>query len=200
MKNSKLSGKQIQPKTPREYLSWTQFDTFKRSPEQYRKVYLLGQKFESPAMDFGKRFADALEHGGKATGDPDIDFALDLLPRYPKHEHEIRVVTRGLVLMGKMDAYDPKKLLVAEYKTGKATWTQDRVDKHGQLTFYTMLHYLKYGKMPKEWVLHWYDTANTDITTYRTARTLTQVLEMTAEARRVWEGIINLCKQENYGL
>jgi len=43
---------------PREYISWSQFDSFKRDPERYIQHYIYGKEgFENEAMRLGKKLA-----------------------------------------------------------------------------------------------------------------------------------------------
>lgn len=182
-------------KTPRKYLSWSSFTLFKRSPASWVKVYIYGEKVETEAMRFGTRFAEALEAGGGETGDRDIDFALAFLPRYPKAEYKIEVRTRGVVLHGRLDGCDTKKHVVGEYKTGKTPWDQKRVDQEGQLTWYALLYFLKHGKIPSI-ELTWYDTENRTVKTFKTVRAMIHILAMAAEARTVWQQIVEVCDKE----
>lgn len=180
---------------PRKAISWSSYSLFRRSVAQWIKVYIYGFKFESEAILFGRKFAEALEAGGHETGDADVDFALAFMPRYPKVEHKIDVRFRKVAMHGRPDGCDIKRHLIGEYKTGKVEWTQSRVDKEGQLTWYAMVYYLKYGVIPKL-ELHWYDTQNRMVKTFKTTRTMTQVLLMANDAVRVNGEMIKVCEAE----
>lgn len=143
-------------KLPRGYISWSQYSLFLRSPAEYKRIYIDGGKgFESDYMDFGRKFAEALE--GNKSDRQDIEIMKELLPSYPKRELKIEAEFKGIKLLGVLDGWDPRKRIIGEYKTGKK-WTQAMVNRHDQLLFYALCVWLKYKKVPKV-RLHWVETS-----------------------------------------
>lgn len=186
-------------KTPRPYLSWSSMTLFEKNRDAWIRHYVLDQPlFTSNRMSFGKKIAEGLEDG---DGDEDVQFLLTFIPKYSKREFEINIKDK-LPLMGKLDSFDPRKLRIREYKTGTEAWTQNKVDNHGQITFYALMVYLKYKKMPSEIWLDWIPTKMIDgnvemtgeIKSFRTERSLGQVMAMYNRASNVWK----LIKQLDY--
>lgn len=199
MKKSKRSTIK-RNKPPRPYLSWSSMCLFEKNRDAWIKHYVFGQPlFTSNRMDFGKKIAEGLEDG---DGDDDVQFLLTFLPKYSKREFELNIKGK-LPLMGKLDSFDPKKLRIREYKTGVWEWTQHSVDCHGQLTFYAMMVYLKYGKLPSEMWLDYIPTKLVDgevqmvgsIKSFPTKRSMAQVMAMYNRAMGVWK----LINQLDYG-
>ena len=138
--------------TPRPYLSYTQYSVFRRSPEEYRRKYLLGEQgFQSKEMAFGREIANIREQGEVAE-DKLIAFATDLLPTYPDKNYEmtaiVKVDKKDVMLLGKFDGVNLKKHIIGEDKTGKH-WDQKKVDKWEQLTWYAYLYWKKLKRIPK---------------------------------------------------
>ena len=149
-----------QKNKPRDYCSWSQYSLYKKSPEEYKRIYIdKGEQFTNKAMEFGKNFAEGLENG---SNDREIEAARILLPNYPKSEYEIVKVYKGVKLKGKLDLFDPRKKIIGEIKTGQTRWSQTMADNHGQLKFYDLLCLAKYGKMANEINLYWFATDNSE--------------------------------------
>ncbi len=147
---------------PRGYLSYTQIDLWKRSPKLYVERYIHGQAEEASAsMDFGSKAALALETG-EDCDDELVNMLATILPKYGSMEHEMRATleTRdgSVVLLGKLDTFDPETLSFREYKTGRNAWTQHRCDNHFQLQHYAALIWLKHRKLPPKVHLDWAET------------------------------------------
>lgn len=186
---------------PRGYLSWTQIDMWMRNKDRYIANYMLGQGLDlnNSGLRFGKTASDALE-GGETT-DGAMEALVALLPHYSKREHEIRATLKTskgtVVLLGKLDTYDPKAPRFREYKTGRVKWTQARADRHKQLPHYGALIYLDTGKLPTETWLDWAETAEDDdevrltgkIQSFHVALTMQSILEYLALASRVAQEI-----------
>lgn len=181
-------------------MSWSAFDLFRKNPEQFRERYFYGKEgFQSDKMAFGKAFAKAMEVG-EETGDSDVDFPAQFMPKYPEREFEMRAnLNSSCVVLGKFDGYAPKtKATVAtigEYKTGTSLWNQNRVDKCEQLTWYAMCHYLAKKAIPAI-RLHWYHTGTKQIKSFYTTRNLRQVMKIAGEAIGVWEQIKKMSQEE----
>lgn len=197
-KSPKPQNKEI--KTPRNYLSYSQLMLWERSPELYCKVYLDGIKQpENQYIKVGKALAERLETGIE-TDNELIEYLALFLPKYPKVEFEIMADWEGIPLMGKLDCFEPNGRIIGEIKTGKC-WTKNMVDKSDQLTFYSLLVWLKYKRVPSEIRLHWAKTEidengrlrlTGDITTFTTIRTLSDIILLRGRIKSAWNGIIEM--------
>lgn len=126
--------------------SWSQYSSFKYSPEQWFYKYILNQGEDpNPAMVFGNVVGDSL---GTPTS---------LVPKLNPHlvgikEYEMRAEMNGFKLVGFADHYCPETKVLNENKTSQKhdRWDQNAVDAHGQLTFYALLLLLKDKVMPHE--------------------------------------------------
>jgi hypothetical protein len=54
----------------------------------------------------------------------------------------------NIPLVGFCDTYEPHTKL-GEFKTSKRPWTREKVDSHGQLTFYALLLYIQHKVKPE---------------------------------------------------
>lgn len=195
--------------SPRGYLSYTQIDMFERSPERYIRQYILGEKeFVNNRMDFGSRVAYA-EETGEQSDDEMINMLVALLPKYPIHEHEIRVAMQTdhgeITLLGKLDKFDDKTLAFRDTKTGTKKWTQNRADRHSQLDHYATMIWLKHGKMPHAIHLDWAETEIQEdgsvcltggIQTFEVKKTLADILKYMARASKVAREIDAVYRRE----
>lgn len=191
---------------PHGYLSWSQLDLLERDPGEYARHYILNEpRFESEAMMFGGDFADAMETGTiPERHDSAFRFLVEIgIPRLEIPECKIEATHKGINLLGKIDSASPDLSRFREYKTGRLEWTQSRVDKHGQLTFYALIIFIKTGKIPKECHLDWIRTeydeqtgeirAKGDFKTFkRRPFTLLEVLNMTKRIEKAYETITEL--------
>ena len=91
-----------------------------------------------------------------------------------------------------------------DYKTGIVPWTQRRVDNDDQLTFYALVVWLKYKKLPDEIKLEWMPTRRNEygeleltgeIKEFKTERSLQQILNMLSRAQEAWKTIKQLAKE-----
>jgi hypothetical protein len=191
---------------PRDYLSWTQYSLFNRSPELYKRIYIYGEAgYCSKAMELGKKLAERMENEEEVE-DKDIEQVAMFMPKSPAREYEIRIDFHGIPLFGKLDGFNPraKKKIIREDKTGQK-WNQKMVDKTEQLTFYAMMVLAKYGKLPDKIYLDWAKTRRNEdgeleltgeIKTFETKRTMNDILIFYAKIKRTWEGIQNMTKKE----
>ena len=214
-------------KTPRPYLSWSQLSLFEKDPNLYYQVYVEGlDQFRTKYLELGKRMADVLENGFDEEHDPMFEYIGMFMPSYPHREFQIPrlinegeksgckcskclargiekpLVFEGVPLYGKLDGFDDKTLTIGEYKTGKK-WTQGMVDKADQLTFYTLLVWLKYKKFPKKIFLHWARTDEDlegnlklvgEIKTFETKRRLADLILLSKRIKNAWKGINEMSK------
>lgn len=165
--------------------SWSQHSSWQYDKNQWYDRYILGNKTpSSPALEFGKKFADAAEWG--------TPMAPILV--YPITEHGITAKLDDLEMVGFLDGWHPEEKKLIEYKTGKAKWDQKRVDEHGQLTFYALLHYLANQIKPEDihMTLQWLPTTTLpdftfgligEIHTFETSRTMRDTLILAADIK-----------------
>lgn len=140
------------------YISWSQLSTWEWSPAKYKKSYIDGIWEDNIYFALGSKLSDALEHRESPTDDPVIDELRKQIPDFPCREYRMTESFEGILLHGRLDGFDPKKLIIREDKTGTVKWTQKRVDTSGQITFYATLVWLKFKKLPKEINLYWAET------------------------------------------
>jgi hypothetical protein len=184
---------------PRTYLSYSQMVLWQSDPRRYEEIYMDGRdelRTSNSGQEYGKVVATALEHG-RDTGDLLTDSALLLLPKYDVADQEIRVdlkTTHGwLQLVGKPDTRNSLTHAFREYKTGKHPWTAKKAQDHGQMRFYAMLIYLKFGVLLKDAHLDWIETEQGEdgirptgrVQSFRVTFTLNDILKTMAEATRV---------------
>lgn len=196
--------------TPRGYLSYTQMTLWERSPKKYEDIYVHGGTFPTNrGMEFGKMVADVIEKGG-TTGDPTLDFVISTIPKFKNIEHEIKTDLQCngelIPLLSKLDTFNLKPLKFKEYKTGKIPWTQNKVDKDTQLTFYATAIYSKHKEIPKDIELVWIPTEygengavqakSTDFCVFKTKRDIRAILEMSARIQRAWRGISEMYEKK----
>ncbi|MDZ4231642.1 MAG: hypothetical protein U1C72_00110 [Candidatus Pacearchaeota archaeon] len=188
---------------PRGYLSWGQFNLWRKNKEQYKKQYFFGEEgYHGKEMDYGKRLADHIENGGEES--EAIKMLATLLPKYSKVEHRVEAYLGDILLKGSIDTFNPRNLAFGEYKTGKVPWTQAKVDKHGQLTMYQLILYLQKEKLVKDIWLHWAETRNEGssdieltgkIESFRTERSMGDIVYFAREVRKSAEEISNEWKK-----
>lgn len=152
---------------PRGYISWSAMQTFKRDREQFIRHYIYGEphEFTNPSMDFGAEFANTLVRR-KKHDDPVMDIILRSIPKLPCAEYEIKAQVPSkygkFTALGKLDQFAPNSCDFDEFKTGMRKWTQNTAQNHGQMKFYAMLVYLKFGIVASKKSLIWIETAYDD--------------------------------------
>lgn len=194
--------------TPRNYLSFSQYSLFKRSPESYRKLYILGERgFSSKYTEFGKKIA-LIREGKEKPEDEIIETVMTFLPQYPDREYEmiakvkIPEIPGKVSLLGRFDGVNFKKHIIGDDKASKK-WTQARADKDEQITFYSYLYYLNKKHIPK-FQLNWIETEDNDgavvatgnIKTFETKRTIKDFIRLQTSINIVWKGIVEMSKSE----
>lgn len=212
-----LKPKQAKPKFNKDKaVSWSYFSSFRDyDKEQWYQHYILGKPTPmNPEMEFGNKV-------GKSFC---TDRPMARVTRCETMEHEVRVKSvNGIKLLGYLDSYGlyaetveqdgsksspvltSKKRRIREYKTGgkgKNQWSQKRVDKHDQITFYCLLVYLSEGIRPEDIEVHldWYptmrdkrfkvcfvDDIDNNIVTFKATRTLAQILKFDSEIAKVYK-------------
>lgn len=144
-------------------MSWSQFSSWHFDPtrEQWYRRYILGEATpETPALKFGKRFAESIE-----WKEPMAPVMI-----LPSVEHKLEATLDDLQLVGFMDSYCPDTSHIMEYKTGQSLWDQVKVDGHQQFDFYLLMIYLNTKQRPEnhKLTLQWLptkQTINPDFTT-----------------------------------
>lgn len=143
-----------QPKLilPKPHLSWSSINCWLTSPERFRREYFENSdKLDTKYLRFGKGIAELIEKGKHKELLPDLVV-------YPKPEFKIQVEIEGVPMLAYLDGYDDVNNVFGEYKTGKNPWTQQKVQKHDQLTLYATLLKKLTGKMPEYCDLFWIET------------------------------------------
>lgn len=123
--------------------SWSQLSSFEYDRDQWYRRYWLGEEsYETEEMKFGKLIGERLASDPKFL--PDV-------PRLSKFEHGFKVMFGKIPLVGYADSYchlTKKKL--KEYKTGVKAWDQKRVNEHGQIDMYLLMHFITEKIKPEE--------------------------------------------------
>ena len=189
-------------------------DLFERSQERWTEVYLYGEaprfnRHGQAGIDLGRKMADGLERGS-LTGDALLDLTIVQIPKLEVMEMEVRAeLKRGagvdpVPLLGKLDTASKDMAAFKEYKQGTERWTQSKVDKWGQITFYATMIYLITGKIPDDIELVWMPTERLqdgttqmtgDICRFKTKRTMPDILSMMVRQKKSWEGIERVTDQ-----
>ena len=190
----------------KNYLSYSQFDTYRRSPALYERIYINGQKRHSKHMDFGKKIAEALKRGEGA--DLDEKLAISLIPLAQEHEVEMMAQIEDVPMKGYLDALSIGESLaiIDEHKTGTVPWDQARVDNADQLTIYAILVNkvlsipLDEIKIRLSYLPTYEDTDGKihlvgEIKTFETERTMKHIINIYPQIEEVWYGIEKLIEK-----
>lgn len=131
-------------------MSWSQFSCWETNKKQWFDRYILGKKgYATKEMVYGNVIGDRIQN------EPDF---VPSIPRLKHFEYTIKCTFERIPLIGHIDNYEHS--VVHEFKTGKVSWTQKRVDDHRQLDFYAMLLWLS-EKIPPQTLkirLYWLPT------------------------------------------
>ena len=172
----------------KNYISYSQYQAFNSG--MYERIYLDGVKLNNPGLESGKRFSEAMERD--EIGLDEIGFAKLQIPTPQFKEKQLTIDWDGIPILGGLDGLDEEPLTVHEYKTGKGKWTQSKVDKAEQLTFYALLVWKTYGKIPKI-ILYWIETDDNGLTgrieTFETKRTIQDFIHLYPKVKKAWLGI-----------
>lgn len=172
---------------PKGYLSYSQWDRWKKSPAQYIKEYFEdGAKLDTRYTRFGSRFSKMVERLGEIMATTHDRYAAIQLLKvdYPMDEKMESVLmeldiegtseyqignsrkendrtpvckVRGIVPILSFLDKYPRPN-IGEYKTGLAPWTLARVQKHDQLPFYGVSLKWSGQPLPESADLHWIET------------------------------------------
>lgn len=177
---------------------------WKTDPKKYAAIYFDGRdelRTTNPAMEYGKRFAEAMEFE-RETGDLLTDAAILLVSQYDIKDQEMvaemRTKDGWVKLLGRPDRLDSVTKSFIEIKTGMNAWTQAKADKHPQLKFYATIIYLIHKVVPPSVKLIWIETERTQsdihgveikptgrIETFEVQITLKDILATMAEVSRI---------------
>ena len=194
-------------------ISWSSYSSFKYDKERWYKVYHKGEKQHSAELTFGSKVADSM-----LTVKPLAPFTrLNVKKDGTMDEQEFDTWFGKIHLIGSCDTCTAikkyrlgKPFPAGEYKTGVKPWDQNRVDDHGQLTFYTALLWLQFGIRPEdiEWFLEWAPThkresgdfkhvitfAGKKIEHFDTKRTMTQVMDLLVDIKKTHREMLEYVK------
>lgn len=196
--------------TPRSYISYSSMTLFERDREAWADLYLYEKKqHETKNMRYGSKMADALELD-EATGDAMLDLMVSRLPKFEIMDKPFECPLKNgkneiITLLIKPDTAMPDLSAFKEYKTSVRKWTQKMANESAQITFYATGIWLLKGKIPHDIELvnvpvrYQEDgslTPTGEIHRFRTHRTLTDIIKMTARVRRNWAAMNDFCEQE----
>lgn len=182
----------LYPNTKR--LSSSQVLTYLKDPQRFYVEYVLGGKGEkSKAMMLGSIFSACYQNREldyeKLLSDegfsPDIiNLFGQALSRFPVQingfpEYPMIAEHKDWEFRASLDDYIEKEHIIIENKTGKAYWTEKRVEEDMQLTFQAWCHWKKIKKTPKYILLSWWNTGTKSlrIKNFKTKRTVSQLKE-----------------------
>lgn len=179
-------------------------DLFERDPAEFVRRYIHGDKVDSDAMSLGREVHAYIENE-KDTSRPEFDAIRALVPRYDRHEYEVKAMLDEVPLLGRLDGFNGKgRIEIADVKTGKK-WTQAMAHRSDQLTFYALLVMLATGLVPDRLLIHWVETARDEdgtlritgnVRTFVTSRTKTQIFAFAPRVAAAWRGIQELYTRE----
>lgn len=205
-------------KLPRPYMSWSSYFLFKRSPKEWVKRYVYGEKGPtSKWYEFGKMVSLAREEGIESN-DPMVQHLVNFVPSYPHTNYEMTATVmidgKKVKLLGKFDGVDLRAHIIGEDKSGLAThvtksgniskeWNQKKVDTWEQLTWYSYIYKKSVGRIPRL-RLHWFETvekngeiqATGNVKTFSTTRTVRDFIVLQANINKVYRGMIEAIKAE----
>ena len=182
---------------PRGYISYSQKELWKASPERYAKVYFENlTPAPNSGQEYGKVVAEALEHS-KETGDLLTDSAMLLLPKYDVRDQEIKTFLKTkegeITVLGRPDMLNSTTKEFREIKTGKIAWTARKAQGHPQMRFYAMLIFLAYKVQLHDAYLDWIETEDTPkgikptgrVESFKVAFGMSDILNEMAETSKV---------------
>lgn len=149
---------------PKKYLSWTQFEMWRKSPDNYVKRYFAhSANLDTDEIRFGKMISEKIENW-------EIHEILPNLELFDIPEYYIEFEVDGQKCISYIDHAKEDLSMFREYKTGKKPWTPSRVQSHDQLVFYALAIRKKTGKKPDKCFLDWIVTDNKEPGTFSNAK------------------------------
>jgi len=168
-------------KPPKNYISYSQLCLFLEDREEYFNRYYRNIKREpNEKMQFGKLAHKVLEDRtfivSNLTDKQNkiIEKIRTEIPITEQCEVKIEVEYKPINLLAIFDGIQGDTIV--EYKTGQL-WNQKRVDEHLQLTFYSLVYWSKYKKMPRLKLIS-ISSASGAIRTFWTARTYEDIKDL----------------------
>ena len=125
-------------------LSYSQLSCWEWSHEDWYQNYIKNKpRGKSAAMEIGNVIGDSIG--------TDNSLVPGLNPPGQK-EYPLTAQLKDIYIVGYCDHWCPDTLELNENKTAVNTkkWTQGSVDKHGQLTMYCLMLFLRYGIPPED--------------------------------------------------
>lgn len=184
----------------KDYLSYSQISCYLYDPMEYYRRYILGLQSEpTEPMKFGsivhRALAESRYDWGKALRKegftPDYNrvlaSALGQIDRPPIREKKIVVEHEPIDLLAIFDGLDDG---IIEYKTCSSHWNQSRVDEDLQLSFYSLVYYKHFGKMPKIKLIS-INSRNGSVKQFSTKRYKKDFPELQEKIEFVYQGIKN---------
>jgi len=169
---------------------------------EYYRRYVLGiQEPPTPPMKFGTIVHKALaspkynwikalkKDGFTSDYNRVVAAALAKIKDRPAQK-EIKVMVKHepIDLLAYFDGLNKNE--IHEYKTAGSHWTQEKVDQHGQMDFYALIHLIKFKTIPAL-ILHSIHAKSGDVRSFKTTRTKKQLDEFQKEIERIHEAITN---------
>ena len=148
----------------RDYISWSQYDLFQKSPREYWKKYALNEdRSKNKFFDKGKEFADAMDSEEESENEL-LNALTQVVPKLDIQEYKITTyLSNDEKIFSILDSCSKDEKTFYEYKTGKEPWTQIRAEKHEQLLFYALSLYIKNDrKFVPSCKLIWIETEEVD--------------------------------------
>lgn len=151
--------------TNREHYSWSQHELWHSSKTGFYKRYFLGdESFKGKSQTKGTELAEVLDGtlDIQDVSDENIQIVINQIPKLDIQEYELNFEVGGVKMLGYVDSAGIIGDEFCEYKSGMELWDQHRVDMHGQLLFYALGFYKKFGIIPKA-KLVWVETCKVDV-------------------------------------
>lgn len=133
------------------YLSYSQYDKWKKSKKDYIKSYFFGERFEGNAYtDLGSLVGEALENNNFSEFSISEKKTLKKVTRLDEFEREIKLVYKDFSVIGYIDTNDKELSCLIDYKTGaldkEAVY---KANTYEQLVIYAAAIEQETGKLPK---------------------------------------------------
>lgn len=153
-------------------LSWSQLQVWEKSPRQYIKKYINGEKtFVNKYMLFGTMIHDAIAQG--SAEDEQLNMLITLVPRIGNPNTPLTAdftIGKTVVhLNGYADDADLVTDRLIEYKAAKeedtdgdVIWSQEIAEEHGQLKFYGLIHLINVKRYLNTELVHIHSTEDKD--------------------------------------
>lgn len=187
-------------------LSSSQVLSYLKDPEEFYATYFLGNRRNTPAMQFGRIFSAAyadrnLDYAPHlrecGNGEKVIRWFAEALAKFPVIKGSLpefpMIGTIGeWSIRATLDDFKYSMGLIIENKTGKVPWTQERVDSSPQLTIQWWAYFNKHAKHPKQFLLNWWNTkitSSVQIKSFKVKRTMEEIKECEELLVKVIEGI-----------